>query len=66
MKTFLVVLIGLIGGYLVSVGIYNDWCLFAALEPTETVKRVFACLYLSFLCSVAAWAVLTAVFEWWD
>lgn len=63
MKTFLVILIGLVGGYLASVGIYNDWCLFAALEPTETVKRVFAFLYLSSLFSFAAWVTLTGLFE---
>ncbi|MCP4141280.1 MAG: hypothetical protein GY755_13520 [Chloroflexi bacterium] len=63
MKTFLVVLIVVVGDYLASVGIYNDWCLFPDVDPTETAKRAFTFLYLSSIFSFAAWVVLTGMFE---
>lgn len=63
MKTFLIVLIALVASYLVSAGIYNDWTLFAGLEPTECVKRIAASLLLFFCFAFLAWVVLTGLFE---
>lgn len=66
MRTFLIVLIGIVCGYLISVGIYNDWSFLVVIELTEAVKRMATFVWMSFLFSCLAWLILTELFEWWN
>lgn len=66
MRTFLIVLIGLVGGYLICIGVYNEWAFLADIEPKEVAKRIFTATYMACICSFFAWVVFTGLFEWWD
>lgn len=48
MKTFLIVLLGLNGAYLFSVGVYNAWDFLSGLGLEDVIMRIlfFAWLFL--------------------
>lgn len=63
MRTFVIILIALVASYLTGVGLYNDWNLFAGLEPVECVSLICLLSYLFVCYAFAAWVVLTGVFD---
>jgi hypothetical protein len=63
MKKFLIILIGFIGAYLMSVGIFNAWNFLSELEPVEVVKRLSVFVYGFFSCTFIIWFIMVGLFD---
>ena len=63
MKTFIIILIGIMLTYLTCVGIYNEWDFISSVAPTEFAKRVGTALVLFLIYSAFSWIVITGIIE---
>lgn len=63
MKTFIIILIGLVATYLTFVGINNSWLYMSGLSPSECAITIVVYLYIFCLYSFLAWMIITGLTE---